>query len=54
MAMKKGPGATVEKDLIVEVAWHADALPTAKKPMDAGTEVVSNVATVSGNNTTFR
>ena len=53
MALKKGPVATVEKDLIVEVDWHADALVTAEKPTDAGMEAVSNAATVSGNNTTF-
>jgi len=49
MVLKKGLEATVEKDLIAEVVWHADGLPTAGIPIDAGTEAVSNVAIVSGN-----
>lgn len=49
MVLKRDPGATVEKDLIVEAVWHADGPPTAGISMDAGTEAVSNVAIVSGN-----
>ena len=52
MALKRGPVATVEKDLIVEAVWLADELPTAGISMDAGTEAVSNVAIVSGNKRT--
>ncbi len=49
MGLKRGPVATVERDLIAEVDWPADGLQTAGMSMDAGTEAVSNVAIVSEN-----
>ena len=52
--LKKDQAGTAEKDLIAEVVWPADGLPTAGISMDAGMEAVSNVAIVSGNKTTFR
>ena len=49
MVLKRGQAATVEKDLIAEVVWHADGLATAGIAIVAGMEAVSNVAIVSGN-----
>ena len=49
MVLIRGPVATVERDLIAEVVWHADGLPSAGISIDAGMEAVSNVAIVSGN-----
>jgi hypothetical protein len=50
MGLKDDREETAEKDLIAEVAWPEDGLPSAGLKMGAGMEVASNAEIVSGNN----